>query len=79
MTPEERRALKTEIRAELIEELNVPVVCSNCKYFMQHYIKDGPYGRGTFTPINCGHCTSRRIKSRTPGTIACNDFEWKDI
>lgn len=79
MTSEERRALKTEIRAELIEELNVPVVCANCKYFTQHYRKDIVFGSVTFTPINCGHCTSRRVKNRTPRTIACNDFEWKDI
>lgn len=80
MTLEERAAIKAEIRKELIAELNIPAVCSNCKYFIQHYCKErDAFGRDRYTPVCCGHCTSRRVKSRTPSTIACQEFEWKDI
>ncbi|MBD5585503.1 MAG: hypothetical protein HDQ88_10505 [Clostridia bacterium] len=32
--------------------------CTNCKYFVQHYRKDGMY----YKKVNCGHCLNFRLK-----------------
>lgn len=79
MTLQERDALKAEIRAELLHELHVPRTCRNCKFYMQHYIKD-PGLMYSFTPINSGHRVGehKRIKKlRDADALACSDFEWK--
>ena len=45
--------------------------CEKCKYFVQHYAKEG---KSQFMPIYEGHCVHPRLKSRRPGTPACEKF-----
>lgn len=49
-------------------------VCSNCKYFMQHYVYDKRFCKD-FTPCNAGHCIKPRVKDRKPSHKACEHFE----
>lgn len=55
--------------------------CSDCKYFLQHYIKTDMPNWMTdhgYTKANAGHCIFPRIKNREPGTLACKYFELKE-
>ena len=46
--------------------------CGNCKYFIQHYLKDGL----SFIKINAGHCTaSRQCKNKRMLDAACDQWE----
>ncbi|MDO4270963.1 MAG: hypothetical protein Q4C72_08595 [Eubacteriales bacterium] len=51
----------------------VEMICLNCKYFQQHYVRCG----GEFAKAGCGHCTERRVKTRLPYSKACDKFEQK--
>lgn len=46
----------------------------NCKYFVQHYIKQEERFRSTIH----GHCIYPRVKSRKRDTKACGYFEVPD-
>ena len=49
-----------------------PKLCKECKFFMQHYGKDG---RGYFE-INAGHCVAgKRLKDRS-ADATCEYFEF---
>ena len=53
--------------------------CSDCKYFIQHYMKCEEYeSLCRFREVNMGHCTYPRNKNREPGTPACGYFELKE-
>ena len=49
--------------------------CSNCKFFILHYIID----RTRFKGINCGHCYNRRLSGKTnrnfPFLTGCEKWE----
>ncbi len=45
--------------------------CETCKYFFQHYVKDG---KSTFVPLYEGHCGHPRLKYRKTDTPACEKF-----
>ena len=52
-------------------------VCCNCKHYIQHYITVC-FGHANeymeVRPVNFGHCTFPRVKSRKPGD-SCGYFE----
>ena len=46
--------------------------CRTCKFFVQHYVKDG-------TPVDFGHCVQgNTIKNRKPNTNSCGHWEGED-
>ena len=68
-----------EIRKQIVQFLNENKIsaydlakvskdlcsCGTCKYFIQHYSKDGK-------PIECGHCVKNHIlKHKKPNTQSC--------
>ena len=47
---------------------DVPM-CVNCRYYYLHYI----YSAKRYLPVDCGHCTEPRLKTRQPWDI-CQYF-----
>lgn len=45
--------------------------CENCKFYIQHYIRDG----NVFTKIYDGHCVKGRVKRKKAKEI-CKLFEY---
>ena len=45
-------------------------VCENCRYFHQHYVRDGC----GFSKVFAGHCTYPRLKDRE-NSDSCDYFE----
>lgn len=54
-------------------------MCSNCRYYMQHFILQGVDAKGQmhFAPVRAGHCTEPRIKTRMPFDL-CTHYEPKE-
>lgn len=48
-------------------------MCRDCRYFMQHYIKDYSSYDG-YRECFAGHCVYPRIKDRKRNTRACKYF-----
>lgn len=44
--------------------------CKYCIHFRQHYIID----EQSCSPVDCGHCTTPRLKKRTPDATGCSHF-----
>ena len=52
-----------------------PILCKDCKFFMQHYIKSGR----SFSAIGIGHCVAGRgTKNREAYGKTCDYFEFGD-
>lgn len=52
-----------------------PMLCKDCKFFMQHYIKSGR----SFSAIGIGHCVAGRgTKNREAYGKTCDYFEFGD-
>lgn len=52
-----------------------PMLCKDCKFFMQHYIKSGR----SFSAIGIGHCVAGRgTKNREAEGKTCDNFEFGD-
>ena len=49
-------------------------ICKNCAHYYRHYILQ----KDCCMPINCGHCTYRRLKTMKPEKAACENFEFHD-
>ena len=45
--------------------------CETCRYFFQHYIKDG---KTSYIPIRAGHCGNPRIRYKQADTPACHRY-----
>ena len=46
--------------------------CRTCRFFVQHYSKDG-------SPIDFGHCTKNTtIKAKKPSTQSCGFWDLED-
>ena len=48
------------------------LVCMNCRYFRQHYVR---VGRNYYMETNCGHCVHPKLKDRKPDARACDRFK----
>lgn len=48
-------------------------ICENCKFFVQHYIKNG----NSYTEINLGHCIYLKPEQKKPLEEACENFKKK--
>lgn len=66
----ENYKLKEALKQCVAEQVNKPMSCGFCKFYIQHYIKLGSQYRET----NCGHCTHGQCKKRKPGD-SCKYFE----
>ena len=68
---EENKRLKEALAAR-VKEGNKPMACRFCRFFMQHYIKDGD----RYTWTNSGHCkVGKSYKRRTADNNPCEFFE----
>lgn len=56
--------------------VNAEKSCKNCKHFYQHY----GWSANNFIPINCGHCTKRKLfkkdYARFPFKNGCSEWEY---
>lgn len=62
-----------------MKEIKEEICCNNCRYFLQHYIKDNTVYRVIF----CGHCINRNLnpqnKKKRPFNVACEFWETIEI
>ncbi len=49
--------------------------CADCRYFLQHYIKDN----GVLTAVNCGHCIYAGARRKLPLNADCPYFEAAEV
>ena len=56
--------------------------CQDCTHFIQHWheVEKGYVtGEKMYERLNCGHCKYPRLKTRAPGTRACQHFKEREI